>query len=144
MRNGKSGFSLKQRHRLAALVGCSVPSHHSLISTNQWTSQIVALTLLTKSVSNESVFFSQKTHPHRAFLRNCMRAKSLLRSVKVCFIQSNSSSVSQNLLHTVKVWSFGQSKSVQSPSSITLVYAIYIIRNGVTHWCNKCWKYTFL
>ena len=105
MRNGKSGFSLKQRHRLAALVGGSVPSHHSLISTNQWTSQIVALTLLTKSVSNESVFFSQKTHPHRAFLRNCMRAKS------------QSSSVSQSLLHTVKLF-FGQSKSTSYSQSL--------------------------
>ena len=105
MRNGKSGFSLKQRHRLAALVGGSVPSHHSLISTNQWTSQIVALTLLTKSVSNESVFFSQKTHPHRAFLRNCMRAKS------------QSSSVSKSLLHTVKLF-FGQSKSTSYSQSL--------------------------
>ena len=85
----------------------AVPSHHSSISTNQWTSQIVALTLLTKSVSNESVFFTQKPHPHRVFLRNCMRAKSqsnslcqpvnLLRSVKVYFTVS--------LLHTVKVYS---------------------------------------
>ena len=22
-------------------------------------------------------------------------------------------------------------------------YALYIIRNGVTHWCIKCWKYKF-
>ena len=105
------------------MVGGSVPSYQSLISTNQWTSQIVAFTVLTKSVSNESVFFTQKPHPHRAFLRNCMRAES------VCSIAT--------------------SITTRGPSSIravvpqNLVYALYLIHNDVTHQCIKCWKYKF-
>ena len=40
------------------------------IGHNQSASRFIALTFLTKNVSNESAFFVQRAHPHRAFLRN--------------------------------------------------------------------------
>ena len=40
---------------------------------NQSASRIIALTFLTKNVSNESAFFVQRAHPYRAFLRNQIR-----------------------------------------------------------------------
>ena len=43
------------------------------IGHNQSASRIIALTFLTKSVSNESAFFVQRAHPYRAFLRNHIR-----------------------------------------------------------------------
>ena len=43
------------------------------IGPNQSTSRIIALTFLTKNVSNESAFFVQKAYPYRAFLRNHIR-----------------------------------------------------------------------
>ena len=45
------------------------------IGHNQSTSRIVTLTFLTKSVSNESAFFVQRTHPYGAFLHNYIRTK---------------------------------------------------------------------
>ena len=39
------------------------------IGPNQSTSRIIALTFLTKNVSNESAFFVHRAHPYRAFLR---------------------------------------------------------------------------
>ena len=39
------------------------------IGHNQSASRIIALTFLTKNVSNESAFFVQRAHPYRAFLR---------------------------------------------------------------------------
>ena len=39
------------------------------IGPNQSTSRIIAPTLLTKNVSNESAFFVQRAHPYQAFLR---------------------------------------------------------------------------
>ena len=43
------------------------------IGPNQSTSRIIALTFLTKNVSNESAFFVQRVHPYRAFLRTDIR-----------------------------------------------------------------------
>ena len=43
------------------------------IGHNQSASRIIALTFLTKNVSNESAFFVQRAHPYRAFLRNHIR-----------------------------------------------------------------------
>ena len=43
------------------------------IGHNQSASRIIALTFLTKNVSNESAFFVQRAHPYRAFLRNYIR-----------------------------------------------------------------------
>ena len=43
------------------------------ISHNQSASRIVALTFLTKNMNNESLFFVQRAHPYRAFLRNHIR-----------------------------------------------------------------------
>ena len=40
------------------------------IGHNQSVSRIIALTFLTKNVSNKSAFFVQRAHPYRAFLRN--------------------------------------------------------------------------
>ena len=40
---------------------------------NQSASRIIALTYLTKNVSNESAFLVQMGHPYRAFLRNQIR-----------------------------------------------------------------------
>ena len=76
MSNGKVWFPKKQRHQTINSSRRFRPSHHSSTSTNQWISQIVALTSRTKSVSNESVFFTQKTTTTRALLRNCTRAMS--------------------------------------------------------------------
>ena len=45
------------------------------IGPNQSTSRIIALTFLTKNVSNESAFFVQRAHPYRAFLRIHIRIK---------------------------------------------------------------------
>ena len=43
------------------------------IGHNQSASRIIALTFLTKNVSNESAFFVQTAHPYRAFLRTHIR-----------------------------------------------------------------------
>ena len=43
------------------------------IDHNQSASRIIALTFLTKNMSNESAFFVQRAHPYRAFLRNHIR-----------------------------------------------------------------------
>ena len=43
------------------------------IGHNQSASGIIALTFLTKNVSNESAFFVQREHPYRAFLRTHTR-----------------------------------------------------------------------
>ena len=43
------------------------------IGHNQSASRIIALTFLTKNVSNESAFFVQRVHPYRAFLRTHIR-----------------------------------------------------------------------
>ena len=40
---------------------------------NQSASRIIALTFLTKNVSNESAFFVQRAHPYRPFLRTHIR-----------------------------------------------------------------------
>ena len=114
MPNGKAGFSQKNKGiKLATVVGGSVPSHHSSTSTNQWISQIVALTLRTKSVSKESVFFTQKTTPTRAFLRNCTRAKS----------QSYSFGHPVNLLYTVnRLFSRPYTRTLASKNNPSLRY----------------------
>ena len=43
------------------------------IGHNQSASRVIALTFLTKNISNESAFFVQRAHPYRAFLRNHIR-----------------------------------------------------------------------
>ena len=43
------------------------------IGHNQSASRIIALTFLTKNVSNDSAFFVQRAHPYRAFLRTHIR-----------------------------------------------------------------------
>ena len=43
------------------------------IGHNQSASRIIALTFLTKNVSNESAFFVQRAYPYRTFLRNHIR-----------------------------------------------------------------------
>ena len=43
------------------------------IGYNQSASRIIALTFLTKNVSNESAFFVQRAHTYRAFLRTHIR-----------------------------------------------------------------------
>ena len=47
------------------------------IGHNQSASRIIALTFLTKNVSNESAFFVQRAHPYRVFLRN--RTRTIFR-----------------------------------------------------------------
>ena len=124
----KSGFPKNKGIKLATVVGGSVPSHHSSTSTNQWISQIVALTSRTKSVSNESVFFTQKTTPTRAFLRNCTRAKS----------QSYSCGHPVNLLYTVNRLISRELSLLR----IILLFAIGILCNDVIILCDciNRWK----
>ena len=43
------------------------------IGHSQSASRIIALTFLTKNVSNKSAFFVQRAHPYRAFLRTHVR-----------------------------------------------------------------------
>ena len=43
------------------------------IGYNQWASRIIALTFLSRNVSNESAFFVQRAHPYRAFFRTHIR-----------------------------------------------------------------------
>ena len=43
------------------------------IGHNQSASRIIALTFLTKNVSNESAFFVQRAHPYRVFLHTHIR-----------------------------------------------------------------------
>ena len=47
------------------------------IGHSQSASRIIALTFLTKNVSNESAFFVQRAHPYRVFLRN--RTRTIFR-----------------------------------------------------------------
>ena len=66
---GKAGFPINNdthqpRWQEASLIN---------VGYNQWTSRIVALTFLTKSVNNGPAFLVQKAHAHRAFLRNNTR-----------------------------------------------------------------------
>ena len=49
------------------------------IGPNQSTSRIIALTFLTKNVSNKSAFFVQRAHPYRAFL--CIHIRIKLQSI---------------------------------------------------------------
>ena len=74
MPNGKAGFSHKQcRPRTTLVGGFFLPSSFPNSGHNQSASRIIALTFLTKNVSNESAFFVQRAHPYRAFLRNHIR-----------------------------------------------------------------------
>ena len=49
------------------------PPFLSNIGHNQSASRIIALTFLTKNVSNECAFFVQRAHPYQTFLRNHIR-----------------------------------------------------------------------
>ena len=77
-------------------------------------------------MSNESVFFTQKTTPTRAFLRNCTRAKSQSIPVNQSVVQVIQSS------QTIDVYSFGHSvdsvDSIQSKSDLINRYVYYDTR----------------
>ena len=87
--NRKAGFSHEQGQPLATSVGGLLLRFSFInVSYNQWASRIVTLTFLTKSVNNEFTSLVQKTHPHRAFLRNHTKTNFICsrtyRTVNLC------------------------------------------------------------
>ena len=129
-------------------------------------SRIIALTFLTKNVSNKSAFFVQRAHPYRAFLRNhirtnfrvflrlsqCRQFREFLRLSR--FLQflhlSDCSScfyairrVTILLLIMIQTNSQGQHIYGFSQLRIILLFVICVLINGVTTLCDciKCWKY---
>ena len=64
------------------------------IGHNQSASRIIALTFLTKNVSNESAFFVQRAHPYRVFLRNRIRTNFTVLTVPTAPIATTSTTAS--------------------------------------------------